>query len=92
LARRLLEAESVVDLLVGMAGDVPTWGVGHVGQERVDTSDLRGVLGFEIDFAVFLADRVVAINGDLADRLAAPGDSITQANIFGEVEGDERGD
>ena len=57
-----------------------------MGQERVDTGDLRGSFRFEIEFTVLLADRVVTVDGDLAKGVAAARDTVAEREIFGEVE------
>ncbi len=57
--------------------------------ERANASFGNRILKVEFDLAVFFGNRVVLLNGDRAQWLAAFGDVVSQGNVVAEVSEDE---
>src|ERR1700747_1231252 len=62
---------SVIDALLGMPTQVPAGLVAHVREQRMRAGHCDRALEIELGLIIFFRDRIVALNGDRAHRLAA---------------------
>jgi hypothetical protein len=76
---------SVIDALLGMPTQVPAGLVAHVREQRMHTGHCDRALEIELGLIIFFRDRIVALNGDCAQRLAASRDSVSDGKIVAKV-------
>ena len=74
-----------VDLLLLCAAGIPAGAVAEVGEQRIDAGDRLRVRGQELDSVVLFGDRVVALDGERAKRIAIAGDSEARGQVVTDV-------
>jgi hypothetical protein len=82
---RRVSRHSVIDALLGMPTQVPAGLVAHVREQRMHTGHCDRALEIELCLIIFFRDRIVALNGDCAQRLAASRDSVSDGKIVAKV-------
>src|ERR1700756_3876558 len=74
---RRVSRHSVIDALLGMPTQVPAGLVAHVREQRMHAGHCDRALEIELGLVIFFRDRIVALNGDCAQRLAALRGSVS---------------
>src|SRR6201997_1807130 len=72
---------SVIGALLGMLTQVPAGLVAHVREQRMHAGHCDRALEIELGLVIFFRDRIVVLNGDCAQRLAASRDSVSDGKI-----------
>jgi hypothetical protein len=82
---RRVSRHSVIDALLGMPTQVPAGLVSHVREQRMHAGHCDRALEIELGLIIFFRDRIVALNGDRAQRLAASRDPVSDGKIVAKV-------